>query len=136
MITYASLPALNAILNATAAVLLVTGYLFIRKGKIGQHLVCMLSAFVVSTLFLISYVVHHAHAGVIHYKGQGMLRTFYFLLLTTHTILAILIVPLVLRTLYLAVHARFIEHRRLARWTFPLWLYVSITGVVIYEMLY
>jgi putative membrane protein len=136
MIPYSALPTINATLNAASAVLLGTGYTFIRKGKIGHHLVCMLSAFFLSCLFLVSYVTYHAHAGSVHYQGIGLIRKVYFTILISHTILAALIVPLILRTLYLALHARFIEHRRIARWTFPIWLYVSITGVVIYEMLY
>jgi uncharacterized membrane protein YozB (DUF420 family) len=134
--TYASLPVLNATLNATSAVLLTLGFGFIRKGRVGLHRLCMGSAFVVSTLFLISYLTYHAHAGAVHFRGQGAIRGVYFAILTTHTVLAVLIVPLVLRTLYLAISSRFDAHRRWARWTLPLWLYVSITGVVIYEMLY
>jgi len=134
--SYADLPALNAILNSVSAVLLLAGFICIRQRRVDLHRFCMISAFIVSTVFLVSYVVHHAHAGVIHYQGQGFLRAVYFTILTTHTILAILIVPLVLRTLYLALNSRFLEHRRWARWTYPIWLYVSITGVVIYEMLY
>lgn len=133
---YNMLPALNALLNATSAVLLITGRYFIARGRITAHRACMTTAFGVSTVFLISYLVHHAHAGVIYYQGHGLSRAIYMTILTTHTILAILIVPLVLRTLYLALQSRFSEHQRWARWTFPIWLYVSITGVVIYEMLY
>ena len=136
MIPYNSLPALNASLNAISAALLMLGYGFIRRQRIVWHRLCMSTAFCTSTLFLISYVIHHVHAGVIRYQGQGPSRIVYFTILTSHTILAVLIVPLVLRTLYLALTARFSEHQRWARWTLPLWLYVSITGVVIYEMLY
>ena len=134
--TYDSLPALNASLNAACAVFLILGFGFIRKRRVGPHRFCMGTAFLLSTLFLISYLTYHAHAGQVQFKGQGPIRTIYFTVLTTHTILAALIVPLVLRTLYLALRARFEDHRRWARWTLPLWLYVSITGVVIYEMLY
>jgi putative membrane protein len=136
MISYTHLPAINAILNGSSAVLLVTGYVFIRKGRIGHHLACMLSAFLLSALFLVSYLTYHAHVGHVRFQGQGWVRPVYFTILISHTLLAAVIVPMVLRTLFLAVHARFIEHRRLARWTLPIWLYVSITGVVIYEMLY
>jgi uncharacterized membrane protein YozB (DUF420 family) len=134
--TYTDLPTVNAILNSTSAVLLVTGFAFIKKGQIQKHLICMASALMVSTLFLISYLFYHYHVGSVRYQGIGFLRTIYFTILISHTILAALIVPLILRTLYLAVRGRFDLHRRWARWTFPLWLYVSITGVVIYAMLY
>jgi putative membrane protein len=134
--SYEMLPLLNAWLNMTSAVLLGSGYLFIRLKHVGLHRLCMLGAFVASTLFLISYVTFHAHAGVVHFKGQGLIRTVYFSILISHTILAIVIVPLVLRTLYLALRSRFDTHRKWARWTLPLWFYVSMTGVVIYEMLY
>ena len=136
MIPYSSLPALNALLNSSSALLLVLGYGFIRKKRVDLHRLCMGTAFILSSLFLISYLTYHAHAGAVHFKGQGAIRAVYFTILTSHTILAILIVPLVLRTLYLALKARFADHRRWARWTLPLWLYVSITGVVIYELLY
>ena len=96
----------------------------------------MTSAFITSVLFLAGYLTYHANAGVVHYQGQGMIRTVYLAILTTHTVLAVVIVPMVLRTLYLAVRERFDAHRRWARWTLPLWFYVSVTGVVIYEMLY
>jgi len=130
------LPALNAMLNSLSAVLLAAGFVMIRLGRVLQHRICMVSAFVVSSVFLVSYLTYHAKVGNVRYLGQGALRTVYFTILTTHTILAITIVPLVLRTLYLAVKNRFEDHRRWARWTLPLWFYVSVTGVVIYEMLY
>ncbi len=129
-----SLPAVNACLNAISALLLVTGFTLIRFRQVRLHQACMSLALMSSTLFLISYVTYHWHAGHVHYTGS--LRAVYLGILLTHTVLAIVIVPMVLRTLYLAMHQRFLEHRALARWTFPLWLYVSITGVVIYEMLY
>ena len=136
MISYAALPTVNAILNATCAALLLTGYICIRNRRVDLHRLCMGSAFIVSSIFLVSYLTYHAHVGSVRYQGVGLLRTIYFTILISHTILAGLIVPLVLRTLYLALKARFNDHRQWARWTFPLWLYVSITGVVIYEMLY
>lgn len=108
----------------------------IQQKKVLQHRICMVAAFVVSCLFLGSYLTYHAKAGHVHYGGQGVLRTVYFAILVSHTILAAVIVPLVLRTLYLAVNNRFEDHRRWARWTLPLWFYVSVTGVVVYEMLY
>jgi len=130
------LPFLNACLNSGSACLLASGFLSIRLQKVPFHRACMLGAFGLSTLFLASYLYYHAHAGVIHYAGRGFWRPIYFALLTSHTILAAVIVPLVLRTLYLAVKGRLEDHRRWARWTLPLWFYVSVTGVVIYEMLY
>lgn len=130
------LPLLNAILNSLSAAFLGTGFVMICLGKIHYHRFCMVSAFVVSTVFLGSYLTFHAVVGNVRYLGQGPLRTIYFAILISHTILAITTVPLVLRTLYLAVHNRFDDHRRWARWTLPIWFYVSVTGVVIYEMLY
>ena len=132
----AHLPRVNAFLNLSSALLLAAGYYFIRHKRIDLHRACMVAAFVVSTAFLISYLTYHAHVGHVPYKGQGMLRTIYFAILLSHTILAAVIVPLVLRTLYLAVKCRYDEHRQWARWVLPLWFYVSVTGVVIYEMLY
>lgn len=132
----AALPAVNAFLNATSAVLLVTGFAFIRRRQVVAHLTCMLSAFGVSTLFLISYVVYHYHAGSRPFTGQGIVRPVYFVLLLTHILLAAVIVPLALTTIWRAWRGDFARHRRIARWTLPIWLYVSVTGVVIYWMLY
>lgn len=136
MIPYEKLPAVNAALNATCAVLLVAGYAFIRRRKIAAHRRTMKTAFAVSVVFLASYLTYHQHAGVHRYPGSGTLRTVYLVILATHTVLAVVVVPLVLRTLYLGNHARFVEHRRIARWTLPIWFYVSVTGVVVYGMLY
>lgn len=136
MIPYTLLPTINAGLNATCAVLLFVGYLLIRQRKIQAHRMVMGMAFAVSALFLVSYLVYHAHAGSVRYQGVGGMRTLYFTILISHSILAALIVPMILRTLYLALRARFADHQRWARWTFPLWMYVSVTGVVIYQMLY
>lgn len=130
------LPTVNASLNALCAVLLLTGYVFIRQKKVQAHRLCMGAALIVSVLFLGSYLYYHAQVGSVRYQGQGLIRIVYFTILLTHTVLAAVIVPLVLRTLYLALNSRFEDHRRWARWTFPLWMYVSVTGVVIYEMLY
>jgi|SRR5579871_4985963 len=130
------LPTLNAVLNSLSALFLATGFVMIKQKKVLQHRVCMVAAFVVSSVFLVSYLTYHAKVGNVRYTGQGALRTVYFTILISHTILAAVIVPLVLRTLYLAVKGRFVDHRRWARWTLPLWFYVSVTGVVIYEMLY
>ena len=131
-----ALPALNAVLNATSAALLMVGYVFIRNRKIAAHLTCMLTAFGVSTLFLISYVIYHYHAGSRPFTGQGWVRPVYFALLLSHIVLAAAIVPLALTTLYRALTGQFARHLRIARWTLPIWLYVSVTGVVIYWMLY
>jgi putative membrane protein len=132
----AGLPALNAALNATSAALLVLGYAFIRRRWITAHLATMLTAFGASSLFLVSYVIYHYHAGSRPFGGQGWIRPVYFVLLITHIGLAAAIVPLALTTIWRALAGRFDRHRRLARWTLPLWLYVSVTGVVIYWMLY
>jgi putative membrane protein len=131
-----ALPALNALLNALSAALLVLGYVFIRRRRIGAHLTAMLGAFGVSAGFLASYVIYHYHAGSRPFTGQGWVRVVYFALLLTHIVLAAVIVPLALTTIYRALSGRFDRHRRLARWTLPIWLYVSVTGVVIYWMLY
>jgi putative membrane protein len=130
------LPALNAVLNGTSAVLLAAGYGFIRGRRVLAHLACMLTAFAVSTLFLGSYVIYHYYAGSRPFGGQGWVRPVYFTLLVSHVVLAAAIVPLALTTIYRALTARFDRHVRLARWTLPIWLYVSVTGVCIYWMLY
>lgn len=132
----AILPTLNALLNATSAVLLIAGYLFIRRRKVTSHKVCMLSAFVASCLFLISYLTLRYYAGMTRFTGQGWIRPVYFAILTSHTILAAGIVPLALITLSRALRGRFDRHARIARWTLPLWLYVSVTGVLVYWILY
>ncbi len=130
------LPAANAILNGTSAVFLLTGYTMIRRGKIFAHRICMITAFTCSTLFLCGYLYYHFTIGLVRFGGEGWIRPVYFTILTTHTILAIVIVPLVLITLTRALRSQFPRHRAIARWTFPLWLYVSITGVIIYFLLY
>ena len=129
-------PAIDATLNATSAVLLTLGYVFIRNKRITAHKICMISAFATSSVFLICYLWYHAHHGVTRFTGQGAIRPVYFTLLGTHTLLAAAIVPLILVTLYRAWRRRFASHKRVARWTLPLWIYVSITGVVVYWMLY
>jgi putative membrane protein len=133
---YAVLPHLNAILNGTSAVFLTIGYIFIRHRRVSAHRNCQLTALAASTLFLISYIVYHYHHGATRFIGQGIVRPIYFIILTTHTALAVVIVPFVLVTVYRAARGRFREHKRIARWTLPLWLYVSVTGVVVYLMLY
>lgn len=130
------LPALNASLNATSAILLTTGYVFIRRGHVRRHRAMMIAAFAVSTLFLISYTVYHAHAGSKPFPGHGGIRVVYFAILITHVVLAAAIVPLALVTLVRGLRARFDAHVRIARWTLPIWLYVSVTGVLVYLMLY
>ena len=134
--TVTDLPALNAVLNATSALLLATGYALIRRGQRDAHKRVMLAALASSALFLTSYLVYHAQVGSVRFRGQGAVRTVYFTILLTHTVLAVAIVPLVATTLVPALRGRFDRHRRLARITLPLWAYVSVTGVVIYWMLY
>ena len=129
-------PAIDAALNAISAVFLALGYFFIRKKNIRAHKACMLSAFGASVLFLVFYLTFHFLHGIVRFGGHGPVRPFYFALLGTHTILAVIIVPLVLITLYQAWRGRFDRHKRIARWTLPLWLYVSVTGVVVYWMLF
>ncbi len=129
--------ALNATLNGTSAFLLACGYAAIRSGKINLHKKFMLSAFFISCAFLVSYVIYHIRIReVIHFQGQGWIRPVYFTLLTSHTILAIIIVPLILITLRRAWLQKFDKHRIIARWTLPLWFYVSVTGVIVYFMVY
>lgn len=130
------LPHLNATLNATSGVLLLTGFYFIRRRRVSAHLACMVAALAVSLLFLVSYVVYHYNYGSVRFAGQGFVRPVYFFILVTHVILAVVIVPLVILTVRRAVRADFGRHRRIARLTFPLWLYVSVTGVIVYLMLY
>jgi putative membrane protein len=131
-----TLPAVNASLNGLAGILLVIGFFFIRARKIGWHRFFMISAFVCSCLFLTLYLYFHFHAGVIRFGGQGWIRPVYFTLLISHTTLAVVIVPLVLITLSRGLSKRFAAHRAIAKWTFPLWLYVSVTGVLVYWLLY
>jgi putative membrane protein len=130
------LPHLNALLNTTSALFLIAGYRFIRSGVVRAHRNCQVAALVTSTIFLISYLTYHYYHGDTPFRGQGIVRPFYFAILITHVILAIVIVPLVFITVYRAARGDFIRHRRIARWTLPLWLYVSVTGVIVYLMLY
>ncbi len=131
-----SLPAVNATLNGTAAILLVTGYTLIRKGRVYAHKRVMLTAFGVSVAFLICYLVYHAQVGSVHYPRGGTIRIVYYTILITHTILAACVPVLAIITLRRALRGDFVRHRRIARWTLPIWLYVSVTGVVVYLMLY
>ena len=134
--TVRDLPALNALLNATSAVLLFLGWRLIRRGRREAHRRVMLAAVGCSTVFLVSYLAYHAQVGSVRFQGQGAIRIVYFTILISHTILAAAVVPLVLVTLVRALQARFDRHRRLARVTFPIWCYVSVTGVIVYWMLY
>jgi len=133
---YGILPHLNASLNATSALLLTAGYLFIRRKRVTAHKICMVSALAVASLFLISYLTYHYHVGSVRFTGEGWIRPVYFSILISHTVLAVSIIPLALITLRRALKGRFDKHVRIARWTLPLWLYVSVTGVVVYWMLY
>ena len=130
------LPALNATLNATCAILLITGWVLIKRGRIRQHRAVMIAAVCTSAVFLASYLYYHAHVGSVRFTGTGVIRTVYFAVLLTHTILAAAIVPMVLVTLSRGLSGKYDRHRRIARWTMPVWLYVSVTGVVVYVMLY
>lgn len=130
------LPTVNATLNGTAALLLAAGGVFIWKRRIEAHKRCMLAAVGVSAAFLASYIYYHFNVGSVRFTGTGWPRTLYFSILLTHTVLAIGLLPLVLVTVWRALRGRFEEHRRIARWTYPIWMYVSVTGVAIYVMLY
>ncbi|MBK5294092.1 MAG: DUF420 domain-containing protein [Acidobacteriia bacterium] len=136
MISVTDLPALNATLNATSALLLVTGYILIRQGSREAHRKVMLGAFTASVLFLISYLIYHFQVGSVRFQKTGAIRTVYLTVLLTHTVLAALVPFLAIITLRRGLQARFDKHRRIARWTLPIWLYVSVTGVVVYWMLY
>ncbi len=133
---YAYLPTLNAILNGTSAVLVATARAQIRRGRVALHRALMIAAVCTSSLFLVSYLWYHAHVGNVRFQGQGWSRPVYFAILISHTFLAAAIVPLVVITLTLGLRRRDPRHRAIARWTYPLWIYVSCTGVVIYLMLY
>ena len=136
LIPVTSLPHLNALLNSASAILLLTGYYFIRQRNIAAHRRCMLAALGSSGLFLISYLIYHFSVGSVRFQGTGWIRPVYFAVLVSHTVLATAIVPLVLLTVVRAWRERFDKHRAIARWTLPLWLYVSATGVAVYWMLY
>ena len=136
MINYALLPALNATLNATSGILLTIGYILIRRGHINAHRNSMLLAFSSSTLFLISYVTYHAHAGSHPFGGQGSVRFVYFAILISHILLAMVILPMAIVTLTRGLRGNYARHVIIARKTFPIWMYVSVTGVIVYLMLY
>jgi uncharacterized membrane protein YozB (DUF420 family) len=130
------LPALNATLNSISTILLITGWVFIRRGDRAKHKACMIAALVTSALFLTSYVIYHLQVGSVPFTGTGWIRTVYFAVLIPHVILAAAIVPPILITASRGLTAKYDKHRRIARWTLPVWLYVSITGVIVYLMLY
>lgn len=136
MLEVHDLPALNAILNSCATVLLLTGYALIRSGRRDAHRNVMIAALVCSTLFLTSYLIYHAQVGSVKFQGMGPIRTLYFAILFTHTVLAAAVPVLAILTVVQAWRKRWAQHRRIARWTLPIWLYVSVTGVVVYWMLY
>ena len=133
---YAIFPAINATLNGASAVLLVLGHRMIARGRMIAHKRLMISALVTSSLFLACYLYYHAHVGSVHFRGHGVTRPIYFAILISHTILAACVVPLVIITLTRALRENFDRHRAIARWTYPIWVYVSVTGVVVYLMLY
>jgi uncharacterized membrane protein YozB (DUF420 family) len=135
-VSLSDLPALNATLNAIAAVLLMTGYACIRRGYVRRHRAAMISACIVSVLFLTSYVIYHANIGSRPFTGQGPIRVVYFTILLTHVVFAAAVPPLAIITLSRGLRARFDRHVAIARWTFPIWMYVSVTGVIVYLMLY
>jgi uncharacterized membrane protein YozB (DUF420 family) len=133
---YSIFPVINASLNGASAMLLTTGRVLIGRHRVRLHRACMITAVVTSSLFLTSYLYYHAHVYSVHFPGQGWARTLYFTILISHTLLAVTVVPLVLLSLNSGLRQRFDRHRRISRWTFPVWLYVSVTGVVVYVMLY
>jgi putative membrane protein len=136
MLALTDLPAVNAVLNATSAVLLASGYGFIRRRQVTAHKRCMIAAFATSIMFLLSYLTYHYNVGSMPFRGQGWVRPLYFTILISHTILAVVIVPVALITLFRAWKADFAKHVRIAKWTLPIWLYVSLTGIIVYWMLY
>lgn len=131
-----NLPTVNAVLNGVSAILLATGYALVRRRRLAAHRACMLAAFGTSTLFLISYLIYHANVGSVAFTGEQGIRVVYFTILVSHVVLAVLILPLALLTLRQAMRKQFDRHRSIARWTLPIWLYVSVTGVIVYMMLY
>ena len=136
MLTIHDFPAVNASLNATSGVLLIIGYVLMRARRIAWHRRFMIAASVVSSLFLICYVVYHAQVGSVRFTRQGFVRPLYFTILATHVTMAVVVLPLAIVTLTRGLKGRYPQHRRLARWTFPIWMYVSVTGVLVYVLLY
>src|SRR6185312_369689 len=135
-IDYGIFPPIDATLNGITAVLLAIGHNFIKRGEVLKHRATMITAFITSCLFLGCYLYYHAHVGSVHFRGQGWSRPVYFSILISHTLLAVALVPMVLTTITLGLRNRFDRHRRIAKWTYPIWMYVSITGVIVYLMLY
>ena len=135
-IDYRIFPPIDASLNGITAVLLAIGHNFIKRGQVLKHRVTMITAVVTSCLFLGCYLYYHAHVGSVHFRGHGWSRPVYFSILISHTILATVVVPLVVITLTLGLRSKFEAHRRIARWTYPIWMYVSVSGVIVYLMLY
>jgi uncharacterized membrane protein YozB (DUF420 family) len=136
MTDYSLFPAINATLNGASAIFLTTGRVFIGRNNVRMHRACMLAAVATSSVFLACYLYYHAHVGSVHFPGTGVARKVYFTLLISHTLLAAAVPPLVITTLVFALREKFARHRRIARWTYPVWLYVSVTGVLVYIMLY
>ena len=136
MISVHSLPAINASLNALSGVLLLIGYVLIRNRRVAQHRLCMIAAFTTSSLFLVCYVIYHAQVGSVRFTREGYVRPLYFTILITHVTLAAAVLPLAIVTLSRGLQRHFARHRKIARWTFPIWLYVSVTGVLVYVLLY
>jgi len=135
-IDYSIFPPLDASLNGTTAILLLIGHRFIKHGAVARHRATMIAAFTTSSIFLACYLYYHFHVGSVHFRGTGWVRPLYFSILISHTVLAAVVVPMILTTLTLALTDKFDRHRRLARWTYPIWMYVSVTGVIVYLMLY
>jgi putative membrane protein len=135
-VTVQDLPAVNASLNALSGILLLVGYVLIRTRRIAQHRAVMIAAFVTSSIFLVCYLVYHAQVGNVRFTRTGAVRPIYFTILITHIILAAAVPPLAIVTLWRGLSARFDKHRRIARWTWPIWMYVSVTGVLVYVLLY
>lgn len=133
---FAIFPVLNASLNGASAVLIVTGRSQIKHGRVALHRACMIAAIITSALFFASYIYYHVHVGSVHFEGKGWSRPLYFAILGTHTLLALVLWPMVIITLNRALRGRFDRHRAIARWTYPIWVYVSVTGVIVYFMLY
>ena len=134
--TVHDLPAVNASLNALSTVFLASGYSFVRARRIAQHRACMLAALATSALFLVCYIVYHAQVGSVRFTRQGIVRPIYYTILITHVTLAAIVLPMAIVTLSRGLQARYSQHRRIARWTFPIWMYVSVTGVLVYVLLY
>ncbi len=135
MIAITDLPQLNAVLNSIATIFLLAGFVFIKKRNISAHMRMMWSAFIVSALFLIGYLIFHYHVGSVGYDGTGWIRPVYFAILISHIILAIINLPMILITMYRAVRKDYDRHKKIARWTWPVWMYVSVTGVLVYVMM-